>query len=70
MTRSTRQSRTRETGAAYLSGLLEGDPRPDATARMYDGLHAQHAYHLYMFRYDAAAFAGLPRAPRGFAGRP
>ena len=32
-----------------------------APARMYDGC-TQNAYHLYMFRYDPAAFAGLSRA--------
>ena len=30
-------------------------------ARMYDGC-TRNAYHLYMFRYDPAAFAGLSRA--------
>ena len=28
---------------------------------MYDGC-TRNAYHLYMFRYDKARFAGLPRA--------
>jgi len=30
-------------------------------ARMYAGC-TRNAYHLYMFRYDAAKFGGLPRA--------
>src|SRR4029079_6079612 len=53
------QSRTRETNAAYLSGLLKEIPGL-APARMYPGC-TRNAYHLYMFRYDPAGFAGLPR---------
>ena len=30
-------------------------------ARMYEGC-TRNAYHLYMFRYDGAAFSDLPRA--------
>jgi dTDP-4-amino-4,6-dideoxygalactose transaminase len=30
-------------------------------ARMYEGC-TRNAYHIYMFRYDAEAFGGLPRA--------
>lgn len=53
------QSRTRGENAAYLTSLLEEIPgiRP---ARQYGGC-TRNAYHLYMFRYDAEAFAGLPR---------
>lgn len=60
MTRLEEQSRVRERNAAYLTGLLQQIPgiRP---ARMYDGC-TRNAYHLYMFRYDAQRFSGMPRA--------
>jgi dTDP-4-amino-4,6-dideoxygalactose transaminase len=54
------QSRVREQNARYLTSLLQEIPGI-APARMYDGC-TRNAYHLYMFRYDAAKFAGLPRA--------
>lgn len=59
MTRLEKQSRRREENAAHLTRLLSDIPgiRPE---KMYDGC-TRNAYHLYMFRYDAAAFAGLPR---------
>ena len=59
LTRLDEQSRTRESNAKYLSGLLDsiGGVTP---AKQYDGC-TRNAYHLYMFRYDAAAFDGLPR---------
>jgi perosamine synthetase len=60
MTRLEEQSRTREQNAAYLSRLLREVPGI-APARMYDGC-TRNAYHLYMFRYDTDAFAGLPRS--------
>jgi len=60
MTRLDAQSRTRETNAAYLSGLLKEIPGL-TPARMYAGC-TRNAYHLYMFRYDATQFGGLPRA--------
>jgi dTDP-4-amino-4,6-dideoxygalactose transaminase len=60
MTRLDAQSRTRETNAAYLSGLLKEIPGL-TPARMYAGC-TRNAYHLYMFRYDAAQFASLPRS--------
>jgi dTDP-4-amino-4,6-dideoxygalactose transaminase len=60
MTRLDVQSRTRETNAAYLSGLLKEIPGL-TPARMYAGC-TRNAYHLYMFRYDQAQFAALPRA--------
>jgi perosamine synthetase len=59
MTRLEEQSRTREQNAAYLTRLL-GDIPGITPARMYGGC-TRNAYHLYMFRYDAEAFAGLPR---------
>ncbi len=60
MARVEAQSRVREANAAYLTTLLREIPgiRP---ARMYEGC-TRNAYHLYMFRYDPQAFAGLPRA--------
>lgn len=54
------QSRTREENASYLSGLLREIPGI-TPARMYEGC-TRNAYHLYMLRYDPAAFEGLPRA--------
>ena len=60
MTRLDAQSRTREQNAAYLSGLLKEIPGL-TPARMYAGC-TRNAYHLYMFRYDQAQFAALPRS--------
>jgi perosamine synthetase len=60
MTRLEEQSRTREQNAAHLTALLKEIPGI-APARMYDGC-TRNAYHLYMFRYDASQFSGLPRA--------
>ena len=60
MTRLDTQSRTREANAAYLTGLLKEIPGL-TPARMYAGC-TRNAYHLYMFRYDPAAFGGLSRA--------
>jgi dTDP-4-amino-4,6-dideoxygalactose transaminase len=54
------QSRRREQNAAYLTGLLREIPGI-APARMHDGC-TRNAYHLYMFRYDSAQFAGLSRS--------
>lgn len=58
--RVQQQSRTREQNAAHLTKQLSEIPgiRP---ARMYDGA-TRNAYHLYMFRYDKAQFANLPRS--------
>ena len=60
MTRLEAQARTRDANAAHLTELLRQIPGI-APARMYDGC-TRNAYHLYMFRYDASRFAGLPRA--------
>jgi dTDP-4-amino-4,6-dideoxygalactose transaminase len=60
MTRLEEQSRTREQNAAALTAMLAQIPGI-SPARMYDGC-TRNAYHLYMFRYDPAAFSGLPRA--------
>jgi dTDP-4-amino-4,6-dideoxygalactose transaminase len=54
------QSRIREQNGQYLTKLLNDIPGI-TPARMYDGA-TRNGYHLYMLRYDAAAFAGLPRA--------
>ena len=59
MTRLESQSRTREQNAAYLTSLLKQIPGI-TPARMYEGC-TRNAYHLYMFRYDASRFSGLPR---------
>lgn len=60
MERLDKQAQTREQNAKYLTRQLSEIPgiKP---ARMYDGC-TRNAYHLYMFRYDSAAFEGLPRA--------
>ena len=60
MTRLDAQARTRDANGAYLTGLLKQIPGI-TPARAYDGC-TRNAYHLYMFRYDAAQFSGLPRA--------
>jgi len=59
MMRLEEQSRTREENAKYLTQMLKEIPgiRP---AEMYEGC-TRNAYHLYMFRYDPSAFAGLDR---------
>ena len=60
MTRLARQASTREKNAEYLTKQLKEIPGI-APAEAYEGC-TRNAYHLYMFRYDAARFAGLPRA--------
>ncbi len=60
MTRLDSQARRRDENGAYLTRLLKEIPGI-TPARMYDGC-TRNAYHLYMFRYDPAQFAGLPRA--------
>ncbi|MCB1125548.1 MAG: DegT/DnrJ/EryC1/StrS family aminotransferase [Verrucomicrobiae bacterium] len=59
MERLEAQSRTRETNAAHLTRLLNEIPGIHP-ARMLPGC-TRNAWHLYMFRYDPAAFAGLTR---------
>ena len=60
MTRVLEQTNRRTENANYLTKLLNEIPgiKP---AKLYDGT-TRSAYHLYMFRYDKAAFAGLSRA--------
>jgi perosamine synthetase len=60
MTRLEAQARTRDANAAHLTKLLQQIPGI-SPARMYAGC-TRNAYHLYMFRYDASRFSGLPRA--------
>jgi perosamine synthetase len=60
MTRLEEQSRRRDANGAYLTQLLKEIPGM-APAVMYPGC-TRNAHHLYMFRYDSAAFAGLSRA--------
>jgi dTDP-4-amino-4,6-dideoxygalactose transaminase len=60
LTRLEEQSRVREQNAEYLSRLLREIPGI-SPARMYEGA-TRNGYHLYMFRYDPAHFADLPRA--------
>ena len=60
MTRLEAQARLRDENAAYLTGLLRQIPGI-TPARLHEGC-TRSAYHLYMFRYDAGRFAGLPRA--------
>ena len=59
MTRIEEQACRREQNAQYLSGMLREIPGIQP-ARMYEGC-TRNAYHLYMFRYDNEAFAGLAR---------
>lgn len=60
MTRLEAQAKTRMENGTYLASMLRQIPgiRP---AQQYAGC-TNNAFHLFMFRYDAAAFAGLPRA--------
>ena len=60
LTRLEAQSRVRTENAVYLTKLLREIPGI-SPARMYDGC-TRNAYHLYMFHYDSAHFAGLPRS--------
>jgi dTDP-4-amino-4,6-dideoxygalactose transaminase len=59
MTRLNEQASRRDENAKFLTGLL-GQTPGITPARMYPGC-TRNAYHLYMFRYDKEAFAGLPR---------
>jgi len=60
MTRLEQQSRNREQNAAYLSAMLSEIPGI-TPCQMYEGC-TRNNYHLYMFRYEAQKFGGLPRA--------
>jgi len=60
MERLEKEAKIRSENAAYLSGLLKKIPgiRP---VKLHGGC-TRSAWHLYMFRYDAAAFSGLARS--------
>jgi dTDP-4-amino-4,6-dideoxygalactose transaminase len=60
MSRVVEQSNRRNENALYLSKMLSEVPgiKP---AKLYEGA-TRSAYHLYMFRYDPAQFAGLPKS--------
>ena len=60
MTRIEEQSRQRDENAAYLTKLLSEIPGI-SPQRLHDGC-TRNAWHLYMFRYDPEAFAGLERS--------
>ncbi|HUT88348.1 MAG TPA: DegT/DnrJ/EryC1/StrS family aminotransferase [Thermoguttaceae bacterium] len=53
------RAKTRSENAGYLSSMLREIPGT-LPARMYEGC-TLNAYHLYMFRYQPEAFAGLSR---------
>ena len=59
MTRLEEQSKVREENARYLTQQLR-EISGILPARMHEGC-TRNAYHLYMFRYQAGPFAGLPR---------
>lgn len=60
LTRLEAQCRHREENAKRLSQLLSEIPGIEPAA-MYDGC-TRNGYYIYMARYDASQFAGLPRA--------
>ncbi|MCX6593034.1 MAG: DegT/DnrJ/EryC1/StrS family aminotransferase [Acidobacteria bacterium] len=59
MTRLEEQSRRREMNAAYLTSQLAGIAGM-TPQKLYPGC-TRNAWHLYMFRYQPDAFAGLTR---------
>jgi dTDP-4-amino-4,6-dideoxygalactose transaminase len=59
MTRLEEQSKVREENARYLTQQLREIPGI-LPAKMLEGC-TRNAYHLYMLRYRAESFAGLPR---------
>lgn len=60
MSRLSAQTSRREENANYLTTLLKEIPGIHP-AKLYPNA-TRSAYHLYMFRYDAREFGGLPRA--------
>lgn len=60
MTRAEEQLAVRERNAALLTEMLSRIPGIRPLKR--DERVTHHAYHLYIFRYDASAFDGRPRA--------
>jgi dTDP-4-amino-4,6-dideoxygalactose transaminase len=59
MRRLEEQTRRRNENALYLARQLEEIPGIQPLKR--DERVTCHAYHLFVFRYDAAQFGGLPR---------
>ncbi|MGV3502868.1 MAG: DegT/DnrJ/EryC1/StrS family aminotransferase [Adhaeribacter sp.] len=59
MSRVAEQTKRRNENATYLSTLLREIPGI-SPAKLYEGT-TRSAYHLYMFRYDKAAFGGMDR---------
>ena len=59
MTRLEAQSKVRDENARYLTAQLREIPGI-LPARMHEGC-TRNAWHLYMLRYQAERFAGLPR---------
>ena len=59
MSRLEIQARTRETNASYLTTMLR--EIPGITPAKTPVGCTRNAYHLYMFRYDSAQFAGMDR---------
>jgi dTDP-4-amino-4,6-dideoxygalactose transaminase len=53
------QTARRNQNALYLAERLQ--PIPGVTPLKRDPRVTRHAYHLFIFRYDAAQFGGLPR---------
>ena len=60
MERLEAQSKARDANAAHLSKLLR--EIPGITPAMLEEGCTRRAWHLFMVRYDAAEFSGLPRA--------
>lgn len=60
LARVEEQSVLRNENATYLSSMLREIPGI-APAKLHEGCN-RSGYHLYMFRYDAERFSGLPRA--------
>ena len=59
MVRQQEQDKQRSDNAAYLSKLF-GEMKGVYPAKLYSGV-TKVSYHLYMFRYDKAHFAGMSR---------
>ncbi|PKO21335.1 MAG: aminotransferase DegT [Chloroflexi bacterium HGW-Chloroflexi-1] len=60
LARLEEQTRTRDANGRYLNARLAEVPGIRSLARGRDV--TRHSYHLYIVRYDPAAFSGAPRA--------
>jgi dTDP-4-amino-4,6-dideoxygalactose transaminase len=58
--RLEQQTKTRDENGTYLNRMLKEIPGISPAAQ-YPGA-TRNAYHLYMFRYNPEAFAGVPKA--------